>query len=170
MSLITACAIFCSLNFHVVCTCSFFGDTICVLTNRKMIKIATLIDLHIVLTYECWHCFLVFNIWVIHALELTIDFYYPSLSYFVYRTLFSSVPTPAIDNDRSLNSLAFEVELRHVTKLAERRFYNSFSERFFPRFDLIRQEAKWPSVTASSESISVFNTSFTMCMLRTVFI
>jgi hypothetical protein len=38
MSLITACAIFCSLKFHVVCTCTFFGDTICLLTNRKMIK------------------------------------------------------------------------------------------------------------------------------------
>ena len=44
MSLITACAIFCSLKFHVVCTCTFFGDTICLLTNRKMIKIATLTD------------------------------------------------------------------------------------------------------------------------------
>jgi hypothetical protein len=31
----------------------FFGDTICLLTNRKMTKIATLIDLHIVLTYDC---------------------------------------------------------------------------------------------------------------------
>jgi hypothetical protein len=53
MSLITACAIFCSLKFHVVCTCTFFGDTICFLTNRKMIKIVTLIDSHIVLTYDC---------------------------------------------------------------------------------------------------------------------
>jgi hypothetical protein len=97
-------------------------------------------------------------------------FLLPILELFCLPNLFSSVPTPAIDNDRSLNSLAFEIELRHVTKLAERRFYNSFSERFFPRFDLIRREAKWPSVTASSESISVFNTSFTLCMLRTVFI
>jgi hypothetical protein len=54
MSLITACEIFCSLQFHIVCTCSFFGDTICLLTNRKMIKIVTLIDSHIVLTYDCW--------------------------------------------------------------------------------------------------------------------
>ena len=52
MSLITACAIFCSLKFHVVCTCTFFGDTICLLTNREMIKIVALIDLHIVLTYH----------------------------------------------------------------------------------------------------------------------
>jgi hypothetical protein len=44
MSLITACVIFCSLKFHVVCTCTFFGETICLLTNRKMIKIVTLID------------------------------------------------------------------------------------------------------------------------------
>jgi hypothetical protein len=49
-SLTTACAIFCSLKFHVVCTCTFFGDTICLLTNRKMIKIVILIDLNIVLT------------------------------------------------------------------------------------------------------------------------
>jgi hypothetical protein len=53
MSLITACAIFCSLKFHVVCTCTFLGDTICLLTNRKIIKIVTLIDLYIVLTYDC---------------------------------------------------------------------------------------------------------------------
>jgi hypothetical protein len=53
MSLITACVIFCSLKFHVVCTCTFLGDIICLLTNRKMIKIVTLIDLHIVLTYDC---------------------------------------------------------------------------------------------------------------------
>jgi hypothetical protein len=32
--------------------------------------IVTLTDLHIVLTYGCWHCFLVFNIWVSHALEI----------------------------------------------------------------------------------------------------
>jgi hypothetical protein len=51
MSLITACTVFSSLKFHVVCTFSFFGDTICLLTDRKMIKIV--IDLHIVLTYDC---------------------------------------------------------------------------------------------------------------------
>jgi hypothetical protein len=118
MSLITACAIFCNLKFHVVCTCTFFGDTICLLTNRKMIKI-TLIDLHIVLTYDC---FLVFNISVSRALEMTLNFYYPTLelfclsfthSYdlpnllltqnFVYPTLFSSAPPPAINNDRSFS-------------------------------------------------------------------
>jgi hypothetical protein len=82
MSLITAYAIFCSLKFHVVCTCTFFGDTVCLLTNREMIKIVTLIDLNIVLTYDCWHCFLVFNIWVRHALEMTINFYYPTLELF----------------------------------------------------------------------------------------
>jgi hypothetical protein len=84
MSLITACAIFCSLKFHVVCTCTFFRDIICLLTNRKMIKIVTLIDLHIVLTYDCWHCFLVFNIWVSHALEMRINFYHPTLELFCF--------------------------------------------------------------------------------------
>jgi hypothetical protein len=50
MSLIMACEIFCSLKFHVVCTCTFFGNTICFV---KMIKIVTLIDSHIVLTNDC---------------------------------------------------------------------------------------------------------------------
>jgi hypothetical protein len=49
-------SIFCSLMFHVVCTCTFFWDNICLLTNRKMIKIMTLVDLHTVLTYDCWPC------------------------------------------------------------------------------------------------------------------
>ena len=43
-----------------------------------------LIDLRIVLTYDCWHCFLVFNIWVSHALEMTINFYYPTLESFCF--------------------------------------------------------------------------------------
>jgi hypothetical protein len=47
-SLITACEIFCGLKFHVVCTCTFFGDTVCLLINGKI----TLIDLNIVLTYD----------------------------------------------------------------------------------------------------------------------
>jgi hypothetical protein len=51
-------------------------------TNRKMIEIATLTDSHIVLTYDCWHCFLVFNIWMSHALEMTINFYYPTFELF----------------------------------------------------------------------------------------
>jgi hypothetical protein len=59
---ITASAIFCSLNVRVVCTCTFFGDTNRFLTGRKIIKIVTLIDLHIVLTYDCSHCILIFNI------------------------------------------------------------------------------------------------------------
>jgi hypothetical protein len=42
MSLITACAIFCVLKFHDVYTCILFGDTICLLTNWKMIKIVSI--------------------------------------------------------------------------------------------------------------------------------
>jgi hypothetical protein len=118
MILITACEIFCSLKFHVVCTCTFFGDTICLTTNRKMIKIVTL------------------NLWLIHILywHMTVDiafqspifewvmlwkwqyifitqplscfvFHLPNLlltQNFVYPTLFSSVLPPAINNDRSL--------------------------------------------------------------------
>jgi hypothetical protein len=59
-SLITACVIFSSLKFRVGCTCTFFGDTICLMTNRKMMKIETLIDLHIVLTY--WLSTLIFSL------------------------------------------------------------------------------------------------------------
>jgi hypothetical protein len=70
------------------------------------------------LTYDCWHCFLVFNIWASHALKMTINFYNPTLQFHlpnllltqnliywlchyiitkkwsncVYPTLFSSVP------------------------------------------------------------------------------
>ena len=84
ISLITACAIFCSLNFHVVCTCTFFGDGICLPTNRKMIKIENDQDLHIVLTYDCWHSFLVLNIWVSRVLEITTNFYYPTLEPFTH--------------------------------------------------------------------------------------
>jgi hypothetical protein len=70
------------------------------------------------LTYDCRHCF--YNIWASHALELTINFHYPTLELFcfvfhlpnhlltqnfVYPTLFSSVPPPAINiNDRSLRA------------------------------------------------------------------
>jgi hypothetical protein len=39
----------------------------------------TLIDSHIVLTYDCWQCFLVFNISGSRALEMQINFYYPTL-------------------------------------------------------------------------------------------
>jgi hypothetical protein len=35
MSLITACEIFCSLKLHLVCTCTFFGDTICLDPNKS---------------------------------------------------------------------------------------------------------------------------------------
>jgi hypothetical protein len=87
-STLTACEIFCNLKFHIVCTSTFFGDTICLLTNREMIKIVTLIDLHIVLRcwhcWHCWHCFLVFNIWVSHALEMTIHFYHPTIELFCF--------------------------------------------------------------------------------------
>jgi hypothetical protein len=101
--------------------CTFFGETICLLTNRKIIKIVTLIDW---LTYciDIWlstHCFLLFNIWVSHALKMTLNFYYHAtlqlfrfsfnLSFIyskcVYPTLFSSVPPPAINNNRSLRCM-----------------------------------------------------------------
>ena len=90
MSLITACEIFCNLKFHVVCACTFMGNTICFV---KMIKIVTLIDLHIVLTNDCWHCFSVkFNdISVNHVLEMTINFYYPTLELFCFALCFSLV-------------------------------------------------------------------------------
>ena len=36
MCLTTACAIFCSLRFHVVCTWTFFGDTIFFLRQMSL--------------------------------------------------------------------------------------------------------------------------------------
>jgi hypothetical protein len=102
--------------------CTFFRDTICLLTDRKMIKIVTLIDVHIVLTYDCWHCFLVFNIWVSRALEMTIHFYYPTLELFCFSFtqpfthsrlclpnpfLFGTTWPSAIPNDRSLSFIVY---------------------------------------------------------------
>jgi hypothetical protein len=92
MRLITACESFCSLKFHIVCTCTFFVDTICLPTNRKMVKIVTLItvyrnaliDSHIAFTYDCWHCFSVSNISVSCAFEMTIFFYYPTPELFCF--------------------------------------------------------------------------------------
>jgi hypothetical protein len=117
MSLITACAIFSSVKFYLVSTCTFFGDTICLHTNPKLTKIVAII-LHLLTCIHAWrwHCFLVFNIWVSHALEMTISFYYPTLELLFFsfnkafthskfclpnRYLFGA--TRAINNDRSLN-------------------------------------------------------------------
>jgi hypothetical protein len=111
MSLITACAISCSLKFHVVCTCTFFGDTICLLTNRKMIKIVSLIDLHIVLTCIYMTLTLLFSLQYLSesCFRNDNDFFItqPSSFFFIYQTfyshkniifpiLFSSVPPPAM--------------------------------------------------------------------------
>jgi hypothetical protein len=65
--------------------------------------------------YDCWHCFLVSNISVSHALEMTINFYYPTLELFSFSFTqpftyskfrlpnpFLFGATPAINNDRSL--------------------------------------------------------------------
>jgi hypothetical protein len=145
MSLITVCEIFCSLKFHTVCTCTFFGDTIWLPTNRKMIKIVTLItvyrnaliDSHILFTYDCLHCFSVSNIWVSHALEMTIFLYYPThgLFFFSFTQPFTyskfclpaflfSLPPPAINNDRSLSS----------SNIFTCRFLNVFQNQIFHIF------------------------------------
>ena len=92
MSLITVCEIFCSLKFHTVCTWTFFGVTIWLPTNRKTIKIVTLItvyrnaliDSHILFTYDYLHCFSVSNIWASHALEMTIFLYYQPMGCFFF--------------------------------------------------------------------------------------
>jgi hypothetical protein len=57
--------------------CDYFDQDHVLIVIWLDYKIVTPIDLHIVLKYDCWHCFLVFNIWVSHALEMTINFYYP---------------------------------------------------------------------------------------------
>jgi hypothetical protein len=107
---------FCSVKFHVVCTC----DTICLLTNRKMIKIATLIDwlidwliyilywvdiwlltsLSVSLQYLSESCFendnnlLLPNSWVV--LFIIYPTFY-SLKILCTQPLFSSVPPPPLD-------------------------------------------------------------------------
>ena len=120
MSLITTCALFCSLKFHVVCTCTFFGDAICLLSPDKSENDSNsdcFTILRSVLTYDCWQCFLVSifewdcestfgtdnfllpNLWVV------LCFHLPNLlltQNLVYPTLFSSVPPPAINHDGSL--------------------------------------------------------------------
>jgi hypothetical protein len=84
--MITACAIFCSLKFHVFCTSVHFGDSI--FPHDKSENDQDIdsgwFTYSISLTYDCWHCFLVFNIWVRHALEMTIILYYPILELFCF--------------------------------------------------------------------------------------
>jgi hypothetical protein len=76
-----------------------------------------LIDSHILFTYDCWHilllslqylsesCFGNDNIFILPNPWVVVFFHLPNLlltQNFVYPTLFSSVPPPAINNDRSL--------------------------------------------------------------------
>ena len=68
----------------------------------------TLIDLHVVLTYYC-HCFLVFNIWASHALEMTIHFHYPTLELFC----FSFTQPFTHSKFCSPNPFLFDATLRH---------------------------------------------------------
>jgi hypothetical protein len=76
MSLITACELFCSLKFHVVCTCTFFGNTICLLSKWFIYCIDKC---------HCRHCFSVNNILTVsHVFEMTIHFYYPTLELFCF--------------------------------------------------------------------------------------
>jgi hypothetical protein len=53
-----------------------------------------LIDLRIVLTHDCWHCFLVFNIWVSHALD---DEFLVESVFFMYRGMYTGY-NPWINN------------------------------------------------------------------------
>jgi hypothetical protein len=92
-SLITACAIFCHLKFHVVCTCAFFeswpifGDTICLLTNRKMIKRQDSDSDW----FTHWHCIDIRLLTMLFSLQYLSEscfgnynkFYYPSPNHWV---------------------------------------------------------------------------------------
>jgi hypothetical protein len=99
--MINACAIFCSLKFRVVCTCTFFGDTICL-----MIKIAVNSDW---LTYciDIWLLTLLFSLpqylsescfeddnkFLIRKAWVVLFFIYPSFySKFCLPNFFSSIP------------------------------------------------------------------------------
>ena len=60
----------------------YFGGTICLLTNRKIIiKIVTLIDSHICI--DLWPLTLLFSLQVNHVLEMII-FFYPTLELFYF--------------------------------------------------------------------------------------
>jgi hypothetical protein len=99
----------------------------CILKAHSPSKSVSSIWASLVLTYDCWHCFLVSNISVSHALEMIITqplscfvFHLPNLlltQNFVYPTLFSSVPPPAINNDRSL-TVAFSHKIENLILLA----------------------------------------------------
>jgi hypothetical protein len=106
MSLITACTIFCSLKFHVVCTCTFFGDTICLLTNPENgqdidsdwftycidIWLLTLLFSLQYLSESCFgndNTFLSPNPWVV--------------LFFIYPTFYSLRCHALINNDHALN-------------------------------------------------------------------
>jgi hypothetical protein len=103
--------IFCNLKFHAVYTCTFFRDTICLSTKGKMIKIVTLIDLHITYCIYIWLLTLLFslqylsescfgndNTFILPNPWVVLFFIYPTFysitKNFVYPTLFSSVPPP----------------------------------------------------------------------------
>jgi hypothetical protein len=71
----------------VVCTCTFLKTSFASWQIGKWSidwLIDWLIDLDIVLTDDCWHCLLVFNTWVSHVLEMTINFITQPLSCFVF--------------------------------------------------------------------------------------
>jgi hypothetical protein len=117
----TACAIFCSLKFHVVCTRTFFGDTC---ASWEIGKWSRYSDSDWLIDWFTYHTdiwlltlLLVFNIWVSHALEMTINFYYPTLELFCFSFtqpfthskfclpnpfLFGATPPPSKKNDQSL--------------------------------------------------------------------
>ena len=116
MSLITVCAIFCTLKFHVVFSFSVVSFSF-MLTNRKMIKIVTRIDLHIacILTYDCWlsafqssifewvmfgddNKFLIPNLWLCVVLFSIYPNFYSLKILLPNPFLFGA--SPAINNDR----------------------------------------------------------------------
>jgi hypothetical protein len=144
MSLMTACVIFCkltsfTLSAHVLSWETPFASW----QIRKWPRWLWVSDwwfIHIILTYNCWHCFLVFNIWVSYALEMTMHFYYPTLELFCFSFtqpfadskfclpnpfLFGAnqpppLPPPAINNERPLAGF----QLIH---LATNYWFDSFS-------------------------------------------
>jgi hypothetical protein len=121
-SLIMVCEIFCSLKVSCCLHMYFLWRHHLSPNNRKMIKIVTLIDSHIVLTNECWQYiafqspiflwvrlwkdnkFLLPNPWAFFLFFIyQLAVFYLLTQKFVYPTLFSSVlPPPPINNDRSL--------------------------------------------------------------------
>jgi hypothetical protein len=91
--------------------------------------------------YNCWHCFLVFNIWVSrHALDHDNNFLLPNswvVLFFIYTTFQNFVPVPTTNNDRDWPVLRIKyVSLDETrTELSNLHVWNIFCWSFYVKKD-----------------------------------